>query len=69
LAMAVPIWAQFAELAASDDGRQFYFTSPLVLGAVSPTRAESRIYRLAPEGIQLPSKIPGPLHLQLLSPY
>lgn len=54
LALAAPTWAQFAELATTDDGQQLYFSSPLNLrDATAPTRAESRIFRLAPDGIRL----------------
>jgi uncharacterized protein (TIGR03437 family) len=53
LALALPVRAQFAGLTATDDGSQIYFTSQLTLYNAAPTDAESRLYRIGPEGVSL----------------
>jgi uncharacterized protein (TIGR03437 family) len=53
LLAGLPVAAQFAELASTDDGRQLYFSSTLQLAGKVPDRGESRIYRVAEEGISL----------------
>jgi uncharacterized protein (TIGR03437 family) len=64
LLLAIPARAQFAELAATDDGKQLFFTSQLILKGAEPSAwPETRLYRfgskvdvfaergsLAPEG-------------------
>ena len=64
LFLAIPARAQFAELAATDDGKQLFFTSQLILKGAEPSSwPETRLYRfgskvdvfaergsLAPEG-------------------
>ena len=56
LAVAVPACGQFSQLAATDDGKQLYFTSQWLLkGTAAPTLpwAESRLYRYGPDGVTL----------------
>src|SRR5438874_6460033 len=53
LTFSFPLWSQFSELAATDDGRQFYFSSTLTFADMPPSRGEWRVYRVGPEGIQL----------------
>jgi uncharacterized protein (TIGR03437 family) len=53
LLVGLPATAQFAELASTDDGRQLYFSSTLQLAGKVPDRGESRIYRVAEDGISL----------------
>jgi uncharacterized protein (TIGR03437 family) len=49
--LALPAIAQFSHLSATDDGKNLFFTSHLVLkGSGSPTDAQSRLYRLGPDG-------------------
>ncbi len=51
-AIAGPAWAQFADLATTDDGRDLYFATTLTLGEPAiTTRAELRIYRIGPDGL------------------
>lgn len=52
LLAATPLLAQFSQLAATDDGKQLYFISPLVLYSSSPSQsAEPRLYRIGPDGV------------------
>lgn len=53
LAMSLPAPAQFSQLAVTDDGKQVYFTSQLLLRDAPTTKLppESRLYRLGPEGV------------------
>ena len=37
LFLATPVRAQFAELAATDDGKQLFFTSQLILKGAEPS--------------------------------
>ena len=53
LTFSFPLWSQFSELAATDDGRQLYFSSTLTFADMPPSRGEWRLYRVGPEGIQL----------------
>jgi uncharacterized protein (TIGR03437 family) len=53
LTFSFPLWSQFSELAATDDGGQLYFSSNLTFADMPPSRGESRVYRVGPEGIQL----------------
>src|SRR5260221_1825922 len=53
LMFSFPLWSQFSELAATDDGRQLYFSSTLTFADMPPSRGEWRVYRVGPEGIQL----------------
>jgi uncharacterized protein (TIGR03437 family) len=51
-ALTLPAIAQFSHLSATDDGKQLYFTSHLVLkGRELPTAEQSRLYRLGPDEI------------------
>lgn len=52
---AVPAFAQFSELAVTDDGTQLYFSSALKLigGASNGRFPEARIYRWTSGGVQL----------------
>lgn len=55
LLTARPLTAQFSQLTMTDDGRQIYFTSPLLLKS-SPGQggiSERRLYRLAPDGVSV----------------
>ncbi len=50
--LTAPAIAQFSHLSATDDGKYLYFTSQLVLkSSGTPTAAQSRLYRLGPDGI------------------
>ena len=54
LAFTVPAWAQHIELAANGDGSVVYVASYSVLrDATVVTRAERRLYRIRPDGVQL----------------
>jgi uncharacterized protein (TIGR03437 family) len=54
LACSLPLGAQFSHLAATDDGERLYFTSQLILkSGGSPTIAQTRLYRLGPDGIAM----------------
>lgn len=55
LAMVLPAWGQFSQLAATDDGKQIYFTSQLLLKGATPAAAfpETRIYRFGADGVTL----------------
>lgn len=58
LLVATPSFAQFAQLAATDDGSQLYFTSQLQLrGATSTSSShfagEARLFRFGPDGVTL----------------
>ncbi len=51
-ALAAPGWAQFSQLSTTDNGTEVYFISPLVLKG-GPAGAETRLYRLGPDGLVL----------------
>jgi uncharacterized protein (TIGR03437 family) len=51
--VGLPVAAQFAELASTEDGHQLYFSSPLKLAGKVPDRGENRIYRVTDDGISL----------------
>src|SRR6185437_1435660 len=53
LLTSTPIWAQFSQLSATDDGQQLYFTSPLRIDPQSATNPETRVFRSGPDGITL----------------
>jgi uncharacterized protein (TIGR03437 family) len=53
LLAGLPLAAQFAELASTDDGRQLYFSSTLQFAGKVADRGETRIYRVAEDGISL----------------
>jgi uncharacterized protein (TIGR03437 family) len=54
LATAALVFAQHTELAANGDGSVLYVVSFSVLrDAATPTHAETRLYRIAPDGVQL----------------
>jgi len=57
LFVATPVLAQFAQLSATDDGNQLYFTSQLMLRGATSTSAsrapEARLYRYGPDGVTL----------------
>jgi uncharacterized protein (TIGR03437 family) len=55
LAAAIPACAQFSQLAATDDGKQLYFTSQSLLKGAKQTLpwAESRLYRYGTDGVTL----------------
>src|ERR1039458_1338429 len=44
--LSCPLFAQFSHFAATDDGRQMYFTSTLQLAGDPPGVAGSRIFRV-----------------------
>ena len=48
-----PGWAQFTELAATDDGQDLYFSSPLRIEPATATVPESRVFHAGPNGVQL----------------
>jgi uncharacterized protein (TIGR03437 family) len=49
--LTLPAIAQFSHLSATDDGKNLFFTSHLVLkGRGSPSTAQGRLYRLGPDG-------------------
>ena len=52
LLLARPLFAQFSEFAATDDGRQMYFTSTLPLAGDPPGVGEFRIFRIAENGLE-----------------
>jgi uncharacterized protein (TIGR03437 family) len=47
-----PLFAQFSQFAATDDGRQFYFTSSLPLAGDPTSFGEARIFRVAENGLE-----------------
>jgi uncharacterized protein (TIGR03437 family) len=55
LAAAIPACAQSSQLAATDDGKQLYFTSQALLKGATQTLpwAESRLYRYGTDGVTL----------------
>jgi uncharacterized protein (TIGR03437 family) len=55
LLLATPVRAQFTELAATDDGKQLFFTSQLLLkGAKSSSSfPETRLYRSGSNGVEV----------------
>lgn len=52
-AVAPPGWGQFTELAATDDGQDLYFSSPLRIEPATASAPESRIFHAGPKGIEL----------------
>jgi hypothetical protein len=52
-AVASPGWAQFTELASTDNGQELYFSSPLRIEPATATFPESRVFHAGPNGIQL----------------
>lgn len=67
LLAATPLFAQFSQFAATDDGSQVYFTSSLVLYS-SPTLqdTESRLYRIGADGVTLAPLAPVTLSVACL---
>src|SRR6266567_3413927 len=54
LTTAALAWAQHTELAANGDGSVLYVVSFSVLrDAATPTHAETRLYRIGPDGVHL----------------
>jgi len=55
LLLVSPVCGQFAQLAATDDGKQLYFTSQMALKGAASTSPwpESRLYRFGPDGVTL----------------
>lgn len=55
LVLAAPACAQFGEMAATDDGKQLFFTSRMRMkgGQASSPRPESRLYQHGAEGVRL----------------
>jgi uncharacterized protein (TIGR03437 family) len=57
LLLAIPAFAQFSQLAVTDDGTQVYFTSQLLLRGAgqnqTPLGPEARLYRFGPDGVTL----------------
>jgi uncharacterized protein (TIGR03437 family) len=55
LALSCPVFAQFAQLTATDDGTRVYFTSTLLLKGVTSTTTwpEARLYQIGPAGLTL----------------
>lgn len=51
--LSSPVFAQFSEFAATDDGRQLYFTTTLQFAGSPTSFPESRIYRIGDSGIAL----------------
>jgi uncharacterized protein (TIGR03437 family) len=59
LLAATPLFAQFSQFAATDDGQQVYFLSPLVFdGSPATQNTESRLYRIGPDGVFLVAQRP-----------
>jgi len=52
-AAAGPGRAQFTALAATDDGQDLYFSSPLRIAPAAATVPESRVFHAGPNGIEL----------------
>jgi uncharacterized protein (TIGR03437 family) len=51
-----PFYCHFAQLAATDDGKQLYFTSQMLLKGAAPSSSpwpESRLYRFGPDAVTL----------------
>lgn len=54
LLLAAPVFAQFAELATTDDGSQLYFTTEMLPKGAKPGNwRESRLFRFGPAGVTL----------------
>jgi hypothetical protein len=54
LLAATPRFAQFSQVAATDDGSQIYFISPLTLDSSPASQATvSRLYGIGPDGVNL----------------
>ncbi len=53
LAIAIPAWAQFTQLATTDDAQQLYFSSQLRIAPSSPASPEYRIFNDGPDGTYL----------------
>ncbi|HEY7339205.1 MAG TPA: hypothetical protein VH639_30230 [Bryobacteraceae bacterium] len=53
LFVAAPGWAQFTQLAATDDGQDLYFSSPLRIQPATPVAPESRVFHAGLSGIEL----------------
>jgi hypothetical protein len=58
LALAAPVFAQFSQLASTDDGQELYFASPLILANSVPSPSSipqptSNLYRIGPDGVYL----------------
>ena len=61
LLLAAPLFAQFGELATTDDGRQLYFTTAMLPKEAKPGKwRESRLFRVGPGGLDLYAEL-GPL--------
>lgn len=59
LLAGTPLFAQFSQFVATDDGKQVYFTSPLVLySSPASQNAESRLYRIGLDGVFLVAQRP-----------
>ena len=59
LLAATPLFAQFSQLVATDDGKQIYFISNLTLfSAPTSQNFESRLYRIGPDGVSLVAQRP-----------
>jgi uncharacterized protein (TIGR03437 family) len=52
-AAAIPALAQFSQLAATDDGKQLYFISQLLLKGAAESGVETRLYRYGSDGVTL----------------
>lgn len=50
--LSCPLFAQFSHFAATDDGRQMYFTSTLQLAGDPPGIAGSRIFRITGDSLE-----------------
>jgi uncharacterized protein (TIGR03437 family) len=53
LAVSFPVFAQFTDLVSTGDGRQLYFASTLQFAGAPASLPESRIYRIAENGLEL----------------
>jgi uncharacterized protein (TIGR03437 family) len=53
LLVALPAFAQYSQLATSDDGKQVYFISSQVLQGKDRDSREPRLYRAAPDSVTL----------------
>lgn len=54
---ASALWGQFSQFAATDDGKQIYFISRLVLNG--GTAGPNRLYRIGPDGVVLYAEAPA----------
>ncbi len=68
LLAATPLFAQFSQLVATDDGSQIYFISPLTLASNTSRTAESGIYHIGPDGVFLVPEPPPVAFYDPLSP-